>query len=170
MMLSLTFTGATRTMVEVQGARAFEPTRAAIAASGCGGGSPVAAPCDRMLPPWKRRSRIGGAIAVRLLLLVPASPAAAKTHDLYEEINAAGTLSVRITGPTGQPRCARLWWVKRLIGRVSQIGSVCRVRTLAIPTFLGISLASKLRGSAETGTTITVSARDRVARTVSFNI
>ncbi|MCQ7029812.1 hypothetical protein MRO55_25235, partial [Escherichia coli] len=60
--------------------------------------------------------------------------------------------------------------VKRLIGGVRQLGTVCGVQTLEIPSFLGISLASKLRGSADRGTVITVTAREGVAKTINFNI
>ena len=109
-------------------------------------------------------------LAVALAMLAPLQPGVAETRDLYAEINVSGSVTVSIANAAGQPRCARLWWVKRLIGGVRQLGSVCGIRTLEIPSFMGISLASKLRGSAEAGTVIVVTAREGVAKRIDFSI
>jgi hypothetical protein len=116
------------------------------------------------------RSWIESVGALALAMLIPLQPINAQARDLYSEFNVSGSVTVSIFDPRGQPRCARLWWVKRLIGGVRQLGTVCGVRTLEIPSFLGISLASKLRGSADRGTVITVTAREGVAKTIDFGI
>lgn len=107
---------------------------------------------------------------VLLVALVAAYPAIADTRDLYSEINVTGALTVTIADTGGAPACANLWWVKRLIGGVRQLGRVCGTKTIEVPSFLGLSLASKLRASADRGTVITVTAREGVAKTISFDI
>lgn len=105
-----------------------------------------------------------------LFALVSSNVAVAETRDLYSEINVTGSVTVTIANPQKGPACANLWWIKRLTGGVRQLGQVCGTMTLQIPTFLGLSLASKLRASADRGTVITLVAREGIAKAISFNI
>ena len=88
------------------------------------------------------------------VILAPAG-ASAEPKDVYSEINVTGTIDVAVTAAHA-PACARMWWVKRLTGSVEQLGDICGLRKLEIPSFLGISLASKLRASAVSGVTVQV--------------
>jgi hypothetical protein len=103
------------------------------------------------------------------LVTVCCSLASAETRDLYSEFNVTGSVTVSVADTHGANRCANFWWVTRLTGGVRQLGRVCGRKTFDIPSFLGISLASKLRASAEPGTVITLSAREGVSAKVNFN-
>lgn len=112
-----------------------------------------------------KHSIIKGSFA---LMAMSSTISSATTRDLYAEINVTGSVSLTIIDASGKPGCAKLWWITRVTGGVRQLGLRCGAQRLEIPSFLGISLASKLRGSAEPGIVIKLSAREGVANSVSF--
>jgi hypothetical protein len=100
-----------------------------------------------------------------LVVWLAAFSAGAHTADVYAEVNVLGSVGVSVRDAKGAPACANFWWVMRLTGSVRQLGRRCGVASFETPSVLGMfSLASKLRASAEPGTSITVTAgRETVA-------
>jgi len=109
--------------------------------------------------------RVGLALIGALVVM----PAQAADRDIYSEINVLGNIDISVTDGRGHAACANFWWVKRLFGGVQQVGRKCGTFTLEVPSFLGLSLSSKLRASADPGLVVRVIAsRERVAKSISF--
>lgn len=111
------------------------------------------------------RMHSSGLLALLTASMTP-TPSYARAVDLYSEINVKGSVEVNIVAGSGAPACATFWWVKRLTGGVTQLGRHCGYAKFNIPSMLGISVASKLRASADDGVTIRVRASEGVAKTV----
>ncbi len=108
-------------------------------------------------------------VGLALMSVLPATPAMAVDRDIYSEINVLGNIDLFVSDARGHPACANFWWVKRLVGSVQQVGRKCGAFTLEVPSLLGISLASKLRASADQGIVVRVTgSKERVAKSVTF--
>jgi hypothetical protein len=65
--------------------------------------------------------------------------------DVFFEVNAGGTVFVRIVAESGNEACGDFWWVTWPLGRITQLGRRCNEAQFAIPGLLNFAVSSRLR-------------------------